>query len=103
MNLTQLNQRLDQIQSEIIRRNGRVTQLLNEVGEIRLRVAAFIGAPPSPEASPVEIVPLETLERAAILNAVNRCRNKNAAAKALGIGKTSLYRKLEQYAREGAL
>jgi transcriptional regulator with PAS, ATPase and Fis domain len=89
MNLTQLNQRLDQIQSEIIRRNGRVTQLLNEVGEI--------------EASPVEIVPLETLERAAILNAVNRCRNKNAAAKALGIGKTSLYRKLEQYAREGAL
>ena len=71
-------------------------QLLNEVGEIRGRVAAFIGAP-------IGIVPLETLERAAILHAVAVCRNKHAAAEALGIGKTSLYRKLEQYAREAAL
>ena len=55
MNLTQLNQRLDQIQSEIIRfQSGRAMQLLNEVGEIRGRVAAFIGAP-------IGIVPLETL------------------------------------------
>jgi transcriptional regulator with PAS, ATPase and Fis domain len=103
MNLTQLNERLDQIQSEITRtRNGRMVQLSSEVQEIRLRIAAFIGAPPTPDAQPETIIPLATLEKAAILNAVSRCRDKHLAADALGIGKTTLYRKLAEYEKDAA-
>lgn len=100
MNLTQLNERLDQIQSEIVRlRSGRMVQLLNEVVDIRVRVAAFIGAPPAPDVQSKSIVPLAMLEKAAILNAVHLCRDKHQAAEALGIGKTTLYRKLEEYGK----
>ncbi len=104
MNLTQLNERLDQIQSEIWRfQNGRAPQLLAEVDAIRQRVAAFIGAPviPPPGEAPAStgIVPFYELERAAILNAVRVCGDKERAAKALGIGKTTIYRKLAEYAK----
>jgi len=45
-----------------------------------------------------ELVPLEELERRAIFNALRETSgDKLAAARMLGIGKTTLYRKLKQY------
>jgi two-component system response regulator HydG len=45
-----------------------------------------------------ELVPLETLERRAIFRALEETSgDKLAAARLLGIGKTTLYRKLKQY------
>jgi two-component system response regulator HydG len=45
-----------------------------------------------------ELVPLEELERRAILRALREASgDKLAAARLLGIGKTTLYRKLKQY------
>jgi DNA-binding NtrC family response regulator len=48
-----------------------------------------------------ELLPLEELERRAILRALREAGgDKLAAARLLGIGKTTLYRKLKQYAAE---
>jgi two-component system response regulator HydG len=45
-----------------------------------------------------ELVPLETLEKRAIFRALQETSgDKLAAARLLGIGKTTLYRKLKQY------
>ena len=45
-----------------------------------------------------ELVPLEELERRAILRALRESGgDKLLAARLLGIGKTTLYRKLKQY------
>jgi two-component system response regulator HydG len=45
-----------------------------------------------------EVLPLEELERRAILQAISDAGgDKLAAARLLGIGKTTLYRKLRQY------
>lgn len=45
-----------------------------------------------------EVVPLEILERRAIFRALQETSgDKLAAARLLGIGKTTLYRKLKQY------
>lgn len=50
-----------------------------------------------------EMLPLEELERRAILSTLNQTGgDKQAAARALGIGKTTLYRKLKQYQIERA-
>jgi DNA-binding NtrC family response regulator len=92
-----LNERLDQIESEIVRTNARRDQLLKEVQETRQRVAAFIGTAPPAAAVAAGIVTMAELERAAILHAVAVCRDRHAAAEALGIGKTTLYRKLAEY------
>jgi transcriptional regulator of acetoin/glycerol metabolism len=45
-----------------------------------------------------ELVPLDEMERRAIFRAMRESGgDKMAAAKVLGIGKTTLYRKLKQY------
>ncbi len=45
-----------------------------------------------------EVIPLEDLERRAIFRALRETSgDKLAAARMLGIGKTTLYRKLKQY------
>jgi DNA-binding NtrC family response regulator len=50
-----------------------------------------------------ELVPLEELERRAILRALKEAGgDKLAAARLLGIGKTTLYRKLKQYGSESS-
>ena len=47
-----------------------------------------------------EDIPLMDLERKAILEAIEQLRgDKLMAAKMLGIGKTTLYRKLKEYAQ----
>ncbi len=49
-----------------------------------------------------ELLPLEELERRAILRALRETGgDKLAAARILGIGKTTLYRKLKQFDKEG--
>jgi DNA-binding NtrC family response regulator len=54
----------------------------------------------SPGAQPT-IVPLAQLEREAILSAIQQLNgDKLQAARLLGIGKTTLYRKLKEYALE---
>jgi DNA-binding NtrC family response regulator len=53
-----------------------------------------------PEASGPKIIPLIDLEKKAILEAIEQLRgDKLLAAKMLGIGKTTLYRKLKEYAQ----
>jgi two-component system response regulator HydG len=50
-----------------------------------------------------ELLPLEELERRAILRTLRQTTgDKLAAARILGIGKTTLYRKLKQYHMEPA-
>jgi DNA-binding NtrC family response regulator len=44
-----------------------------------------------------EILPLVELERRAIVNILRHTQDKMAAARMLGIGKTTLYRKLKAY------
>jgi two-component system response regulator AtoC len=46
-----------------------------------------------------EILPLKELERRAILHLLSQTKDKVAAARMLGIGKTTLYRKLRGYKR----
>jgi DNA-binding NtrC family response regulator len=62
---------------------------------------ALLSAPsPLPEAAP-SIVPLHVLERRAILNALEYTKGDRAiAAHLLGIGRTTLYRKLKEYQLE---
>jgi len=59
---------------------------------------ALLSAPlPMPEPTP-SIVPLHVLERRAILNALEYTKGDRAiAAHLLGIGRTTLYRKLKEY------
>jgi transcriptional regulator of acetoin/glycerol metabolism len=59
---------------------------------------ALLSAPaPVPEPAP-SIVPLHVLERRAILNALEYTKGDRAiAAHLLGIGRTTLYRKLKEY------
>jgi two-component system response regulator HydG len=60
---------------------------------------------PTTERAPAkeEMLPLEELERRAILSTLRQTGgDKQAAARALGIGKTTLYRKLKQYQIERA-
>jgi DNA-binding NtrC family response regulator len=53
-----------------------------------------------PEAVGPKIIPLADLEKKAILEAIEQLRgDKLLAAKMLGIGKTTLYRKLKEYAQ----
>jgi transcriptional regulator with PAS, ATPase and Fis domain len=50
----------------------------------------------------VELIPLEEIERRAILHALRETKgDKLAAARLLGIGKTTLYRKLKRYDGNG--
>jgi DNA-binding NtrC family response regulator len=52
----------------------------------------------SPAEQSLEVVPLAELERQAILSAIRKLRgDKLKAAQLLGIGKTTLYRKLKEY------
>jgi two-component system response regulator HydG len=47
------------------------------------------------------VVPLARLEKQAILSTIDQLNgDKLLAARLLGIGKTTLYRKLKEYARE---
>jgi two-component system response regulator HydG len=51
---------------------------------------------------PAELVPLEEVERRYILRVMEAVGgNKTEAAQVLGVGRRTLYRKLEQYGRGG--
>jgi two-component system response regulator HydG len=60
--------------------------------------AAAAPAKTKPDDETEKVTPLASLERAAILDAIRRLNgDKLQAAKLLGIGKTTLYRKLKEY------
>lgn len=46
------------------------------------------------------VLPLSVVERLYILYAIKTCGSKEKAAKLLGIGKTTMFRKLKQYAMD---
>jgi len=72
------------------------TQLQQQGLEAR-RAAATVGEPAGESAAP-EVRTLADLERQAILGAIRALNgDKLQAAKLLGIGKTTLYRKLKEY------
>ena len=96
-------QRLDQIESEMIRLRAALNQRLREVEEIRsaLKSEADIENAKGElrkmlGSTDALIRPLEEVEKAAILRAV-RLKPIPVAAVLLGIGKTTLYRKLSAY------
>ena len=62
-----------------------------------IRHSRVVTLPPIPYGKP-RIVPLAQLEREAILNALHELNgDRITAAQLLGIGKTTLYRKLKEY------
>jgi DNA-binding NtrC family response regulator len=64
--------------------------------------SSIAGVPgqPAHRASESRIVPIADLEKRAILGAIEQLDgDKPTAAKLLGIGKTTLYRKLHEYGR----
>jgi DNA-binding NtrC family response regulator len=73
------------------------TQLQNFHYETRRAAAAVVPAR-EPEAARLEITPLAELEKQAILSTIRQLNgDKLKAARLLGIGKTTLYRKLKEY------
>lgn len=89
--------RIDQIESELIRTRARLAQLFGELHQMRdeLHLAELIEKPFG------TIEPLAVIERRAILAAVDKHPPLHAA-KLLGIGKTTLYRKLTSYGRSAS-
>jgi transcriptional regulator of acetoin/glycerol metabolism len=64
----------------------------------QLRNFTVTAPPVNGDASPSEITPLEAMEKHAILHAIQVLDgDKLEAARRLGIGKTTLYRKLKEY------
>jgi two-component system response regulator HydG len=75
---------------------GDLPSQLQQQGLEAHRMPVPVNEPPSPR--PAEVVPLAELERTAILSAIRKLDgDKLLAARLLGIGKTTLYRKLKEY------
>jgi two-component system response regulator HydG len=71
---------------------------LQQQGLEAWRVAAAAGEPEEPQSGAPEVKTLADMEREAILNTIRTLNgDKLQAAKLLGIGKTTLYRKLKEY------
>jgi len=76
---------------------GDLPTTLQQQGLDARRAAAQAGEP-APEGGTLEVSTLADLERQAILSAIRTLNgDKLQAAKLLGIGKTTLYRKLKEY------
>lgn len=68
-----------------------------------LRQSDSLGAAHDPEDNPEAILPLEEVERRHILKVIEHTQGDlNAAARFLGISRTTIYRKLKQYRARGA-
>ncbi|MGH9510949.1 MAG: sigma-54-dependent transcriptional regulator [Terriglobales bacterium] len=70
------------------------------VGDLPESIQGGRGVHPAGD-SPTKIIPMTELERQTILNTINQLNgDKLMAARLLGIGKTTLYRKLKEYASQ---
>ena len=72
----------------------------------KLRLAGLTGRVGNPIMGFMEtptIIPLAALERIMILRTMKQYPNMKDAAKVLGIGKTTLYRKLKEYKEKGQM
>lgn len=77
---------------------GDLPTQLQQQGIDAWRAASVVGEPEEPAAGAPEVKTLADMEREAILNAIRTLNgDKLQAAKLLGIGKTTLYRKLKEY------
>ncbi len=77
---------------------GDLPTQLQQQGIDSWRAATVVGEPDEPQAGAPEVKTLADMEREAILNAIRTLNgDKLQAAKLLGIGKTTLYRKLKEY------
>jgi two-component system response regulator HydG len=77
---------------------GDLPTQLQQQGLEAWRVAAAAGEPEEPQSGAPEVKTLADMEREAILNTIRTLNgDKLQAAKLLGIGKTTLYRKLKEY------
>jgi len=75
---------------------GDLPTQLQQQGLDAHRVAVTVESQPAQQSA--DVVPLAELERQAILTAIRKLNgDKLLAAKLLGIGKTTLYRKLKEY------
>jgi len=83
---------------ETIRVEHLPAPLLGETGALRGVPARAAKAEPEGRDAPHTLPTLEELERRHIERAISACGgNLSQAARVLGIGRTTLYRKLEQY------
>ena len=78
----------------------------NSCGPDLLRVAAAVSAEPRPKGAPDEpraILPLHEVEKRAIIEALEYTKgDRGVTAALLGIGRTTLYRKLKEYSLDTA-
>jgi DNA-binding NtrC family response regulator len=76
---------------------------LVHVTDLPREIANLPVTQPSNSNETQKIVPIAELEKRTILNAITELNgDKLQAARLLGIGKTTLYRKLKDYAAQGA-
>jgi transcriptional regulator of acetoin/glycerol metabolism len=89
MNNEQFEQDVEHLRS-LQQRLGRIIDALEELPIFRAQEPAT--------GMPDGVIPLAAMERVALLRAVKACDGDVVlAAKALGIGKTTLYRRLQKY------
>lgn len=80
-----------------LRANIQRLNRLVEALEASPLLRAALKEPDPPMQEETDILPLAEMERAAILNAVHRTRDAQRAATLLGIGKTTIYKKLKAF------
>ena len=84
-----------------LKQHANTPGVLRDIVRVDTREAApeqKSGQPPVDRRAPAPIVSIADLEREAILHTIRQLRgDKLMAAKLLGIGKTTLYRKLKEY------
>lgn len=95
-----VNKSAEQLDREMIYRA--LIEIKKDIMELKsLALKTQIDISTSPTNSITEVVPLEQLEKQAIINALNFTKhNKRKAASLLGISERTLYRKIEEYGIE---
>lgn len=103
MTLAEALQQLNAMESEIIRlRNDHLPKMRAQIAELRARIPETLYKD-KVEETPTRagIVPLKMVEKETILRAIGLVPHIPRCAKLLGMGRTTLYRKLQQFEREG--
>jgi transcriptional regulator with PAS, ATPase and Fis domain len=74
--------------------------IINRDSEMRIERHHINASPPSDALGPAGVIPLAEMEKRAIFHAIQVAKgDRSLAADLLGIGRTTLYRKLKEYGR----
>jgi DNA-binding NtrC family response regulator len=74
--------------------------IINRGSETRIERHHINPSPPSDALGPAGVIPLAEMEKRAIFHAIQVAKgDRSLAADLLGIGRTTLYRKLKEYGR----